>query len=50
MYNQYTDPLLIENDPPEVLIDQVQRNVLADKPRITRFAIKWDENEEEKAL
>lgn len=48
MYNYYTDPELADNPPEQVLIDKVSRNVLADKPRITRFDIKWgDEKEEE---
>ncbi len=42
VYNQYVDAELIENDPPEVLIDRVQRSILADKPRITRFPIQWE--------
>jgi len=45
VYNSYIDPELIENDPPEVLIDRVQRNILADKPRITRFNINWGDDE-----
>ena len=31
-------------DPEEVKIEKVQRNILADKPRITRFNIDWGVN------
>jgi hypothetical protein len=48
IYNTYIDPELIENPPETVLIDKISRNILSDKPRITRFDIKWgDEKEEE---
>ena len=48
VYNFYTDPELADNPPEEVQIDKITRNILADKPRITRFDIKWgDEKEEE---
>jgi len=48
VYNFYEDPELQENPPESVLIDKVTRNILADKPRITRFDIKWgDEQDEE---
>jgi hypothetical protein len=33
---------LIENDPPEVVIDTVQHSILSEKPRITRFPIQWE--------
>ena len=39
--NEYDDPALIETPPPKPIIERVQRNLLADKPRVTRFAIKW---------
>lgn len=35
-----------ENPPETVQIDRVTRNILADKPRITRFDIKWDGEEQ----
>lgn len=42
-----------ENPPEQILIDKVYRNILADKPRITRYNIKWDDKidieEEDKA-
>ncbi|KAG9400354.1 ASF1 anti-silencing function 1 [Aphanomyces cochlioides] len=39
--NDYTDPFLLENPPPVVDIHKLQRNILADKPRVTRFPIDW---------
>jgi len=48
VYNFYADQELADNPPEEVQIDKITRNILADKPRITRFDIKWgDEKEEE---
>ena len=41
IYNAYQDQALQESDPQEVVIDQVWRHVLLDKPRITRFNIDW---------
>ncbi|KAJ1920770.1 Histone chaperone asf1 [Tieghemiomyces parasiticus] len=40
--NEYTEEELRENPPETVAFDKVQRNVLAEKPRVTRFNIKWD--------
>jgi histone chaperone ASF1 len=34
--NEYTDEQLRENPPEQVLVDQLQRNILADKPKVTR--------------
>jgi histone chaperone ASF1 len=39
--NDYTDPTLIETPPATVDISKLQRNILADKPRVTRFPIDW---------
>lgn len=47
VYNFYEDQELADNPPEEVLIDKITRNVLADKPRITRFDIKWGDEKEE---
>jgi len=48
VYNFYADQELADNPPEEVQIDKIMRNILADKPRIIRFDIKWrDEKEEE---
>uniref|UniRef100_A0A2P2NYF1 Uncharacterized protein MANES_01G113900 n=1 Tax=Rhizophora mucronata TaxID=61149 RepID=A0A2P2NYF1_RHIMU len=37
--NDYEDEHLREEPPPKVLIDKVQRNILSDKPRVTKFPI-----------
>ncbi|KAI9876190.1 MAG: Histone chaperone asf1, partial [Watsoniomyces obsoletus] len=43
--NEY-DSEELNNDPPaKPIIDRVRRNILAEKPRVTRFAIKWDSEE-----
>eukprot|EP00161_Ancyromonas_sigmoides_P003948 TRINITY_DN1387_c1_g2_i3.p2 TRINITY_DN1387_c1_g2~~TRINITY_DN1387_c1_g2_i3.p2 ORF type:complete len:189 (+),score=47.71 TRINITY_DN1387_c1_g2_i3:154-720(+) len=45
--NEYEDELLRE-EPPEVPdASKITRNILADKPRVTRFQIPWDEPEAE---
>lgn len=41
--NEYTDAELRENPPPQPQFDKVQRNILGDKPRVTRFKINWDD-------
>ena len=46
VYNNYVDEELLMNDPPQVLVDRVQRSILSDKPRITRFNIDWGLNDE----
>lgn len=43
--NEYNDPALQENPPSAPVIEKVRRNILAEKPRVTRFAIKWDSEE-----
>lgn len=40
--NYYDDPLLNENPPAEPQAAQIMRQILADKPRVTRFEIEWD--------
>lgn len=42
--NDYTDPELKEVPPPKPLFDQLTRNILATKPRVTRFKINWDDS------
>lgn len=42
--NEYTDAELRENPPAQPQFDKVQRNILADKPRVTRFKINWDDS------
>ncbi|KAM1956332.1 hypothetical protein ACFX16_025762 [Malus domestica] len=45
--NDYDDEQLREEPPPKVLIDRVQRNILSDKPRVTKFPINFQpENSE----
>ncbi|GAB2285029.1 hypothetical protein Dimus_019485 [Dionaea muscipula] len=46
--NDYGDEQLREEPPQKVLIDRVQRNILADKPRVIKFPINFQpENEEQ---
>lgn len=37
--NEYADEQLREEPPTKLLIDRVQRNILSDKPRVTKFPI-----------
>lgn len=39
--NEYDSEELKAEPPAKLAIDRVERNVLAEKPRVTRFAIKW---------
>lgn len=39
--NAYESEELRENPPEEVQLDKVRREVLASKPRVTRFNINW---------
>ncbi|XP_053675236.1 histone chaperone asf1 [Anopheles nili] len=41
--NEYADPELRENPPPKPLFHKMTRNILATKPRVTRFKINWDD-------
>lgn len=49
--NDYEDEQLRAEPPQKVLIDKVQRSILADKPRVTKFPINFfpekNENEEQ---
>ncbi|THV85471.1 histone deposition protein Asf1 [Aureobasidium pullulans] len=40
--NEYTDEALIAEPPAKAIVEKVRRSILAEKPRVTRFAIKWD--------
>ncbi|KAL4648735.1 histone chaperone asf1b-A-like [Arapaima gigas] len=40
--NEYTDPELRENPPLKPDYSQLQRNILASNPRVTRFHINWE--------
>ena len=39
--NMYDDDGLNAEPPATPVIEKVKRSILADKPRVTRFAIKW---------
>ncbi|KAI7900037.1 histone chaperone [Cokeromyces recurvatus] len=39
--NEYIDGELRENPPEQVIVDKLQRNILADKPKVTRYTIDW---------
>lgn len=41
--NEYSDPELRENPPAKPQFDQLYRNILSSKPRVTRFKINWDD-------
>lgn len=43
--NEYTDQALIDDPPAKPVLEKIRRNILAEKPRVTRFAIKWDSEE-----
>ncbi|KAI2631328.1 histone deposition protein Asf1 [Hypomontagnella submonticulosa] len=40
--NEYETEELNADPPAKPIVEKIRRNVLADKPRVTRFAIKWD--------
>ncbi|KAI0165270.1 histone deposition protein Asf1 [Hypoxylon sp. FL1284] len=40
--NEYESAELNADPPAKPIIEKIQRNILGDKPRVTRFAIKWD--------
>lgn len=39
--NEYDNEEMNDDPPAKPVIEKVRRNVLAEKPRVTRFAIKW---------
>ncbi|KAJ3030961.1 UNVERIFIED_CONTAM: Histone chaperone asf1 [Siphonaria sp. JEL0065] len=43
----YRDEALRENPPPSIEFNKLERSILADKPRVTRYNIPWDMTEEE---
>ncbi|KAL2831055.1 histone chaperone asf1 [Aspergillus cavernicola] len=43
--NEYDSEELTTEPPAKPIIERIRRNVLAEKPRVTRFAIKWDTEE-----
>ncbi|KAK0611552.1 ASF1 like histone chaperone-domain-containing protein [Immersiella caudata] len=40
--NEYDSDELVADPPAKPVIEKIRRNVLSEKPRVTRFAIKWD--------
>ena len=40
--NEYPDPEMRENPPPQPKVELLNRNILSDKPRVTRWQIEWD--------
>ncbi|KAJ1605325.1 putative ASF1 anti-silencing function 1 like protein [Cryptosporidium canis] len=49
VHNVYMDPLLEDNPPDIPILDKLQRIVLSESPRLTRFNISWDSRHEEQA-
>ncbi|KAH7617766.1 hypothetical protein Ndes2526B_g07632 [Nannochloris sp. 'desiccata'] len=45
--NEYAEEELRDNPPTEPKIDLLWRNILADKPRVTKFPIEWDQVKDE---
>ena len=45
--NDYEDEQLREEPPTKVLLDKVQRNILSDKPRVTKFPINLHPEDEQ---
>ncbi|KAL6235739.1 histone chaperone [Aspergillus navahoensis] len=43
--NEYDSEELTADPPAKPVIERIRRNILAEKPRVTRFAIKWDTEE-----
>ncbi|KAI9929066.1 hypothetical protein ASPWEDRAFT_36988 [Aspergillus wentii DTO 134E9] len=43
--NEYDSEELSQEPPAKPIIERIRRNILAEKPRVTRFAIKWDSEE-----
>jgi histone chaperone ASF1 len=39
--NEYDEEELVNDPPAKPVIEKIRRNVLSEKPRVTRFAIKW---------
>ncbi|KAF3053564.1 Histone chaperone asf1 [Didymella keratinophila] len=47
--NEYVDEALSLEPPAKPVIEKVQRQILAEKPRVTRFAIKWFSRDSEES-
>lgn len=48
VHNVYTDPLLEDNPPDIPILDKLQRIVLNESPRLTRFNISWDSKHDDR--
>ncbi|OII71710.1 ASF1 anti-silencing function 1 like protein [Cryptosporidium ubiquitum] len=47
VHNVYTDPLLEDNPPDIPILDKLQRIILSESPRLTRFNIAWDTKQDD---
>ncbi|KAJ3183225.1 Histone chaperone asf1 [Gaertneriomyces sp. JEL0708] len=47
--NDYLDEELRKEPPKAPILEKLQRSILADKPRVTRFSIPWDTEEKQNA-
>uniref|UniRef100_A0A7S2NNL2 Anti-silencing factor n=1 Tax=Cyanoptyche gloeocystis TaxID=77922 RepID=A0A7S2NNL2_9EUKA len=45
VHNYYEDTELAENPPPTPDLDKIMRNILSDKPRVTKFPIDWSDGD-----
>merc|ERR1711998_323775 len=45
--SEYDSPELNESPPENPIYERIQRNILADKPRVTRYQIDWSKPSEE---
>jgi len=48
VHNEYSEPIDPDDDSVTIVPSKIMRNILADKPRVTRFGIAWDGQEETK--
>jgi len=48
VHNEYSEPIDPNDDKVTIVPQKIMRNILADKPRVTRFGIAWDGQEETK--
>jgi len=48
VHNEYSEPIDPKDDKVTIVPQKIMRNILADKPRVTRFGIAWDGQEETK--
>ena len=44
--NEYEDPEMRENPPEKIDLLKIVRNILSEKPRVTRVPIRWDNLDE----